>query len=158
MGKPFVHRDIKPQNILITQNRVVKVTDFGLVKTFSELTDNIQLESTAEGPNTRYGFTKMGNICGTPPYVSPEQCLGVKEIDARADIYAFGCILYEMLTSRHPFRTRLAQEFIYHHLHTRPDPPDVQDDIDLVVMKCLEKTPAGRYHDFGELEENLANI
>lgn len=158
MGKIFVHRDIKPQNTLVSQDKVVKVTDFGLVKTFTELGEDIPSEFVGGERNRRLNWSKSGNVCGTPPYMSPEQCRGKKEIDARSDVYAFGCVLYEMLTGRYIFKTPKPEEFIYHHLYTKPESPAVHPELDRIVLKCLEKSPGNRYGDFIELEKELNNI
>jgi tetratricopeptide (TPR) repeat protein len=158
MGNPFVHRDIKPSNIMVTRDRVVKITDFGLVKAFADLDEDISTTTVEDDVNRRLSLSKSGSVCGTPPYMSPEQCRGVKDVDIRSDIYAFGCVLYEMLTRRLVFDGRTIDEFIRHHLKTKPRSPNVQPDLDAVVMKCLEKRPANRYTDFKELEGVLSSI
>ena len=158
MGKPFVHRDIKPFNIMVTRRKVVKITDFGLVKAFAEMGEDIPATAVGDSANRRLSLSKSGSVCGTPPYMSPEQCRGVKDIDIRSDIYSFGCVLYEMLTQRLVFDGRTMDEFIRHHLKTKPRSPNVQPDLDAVVMKCLEKRPANRYADFKELEGVLLSI
>jgi tetratricopeptide (TPR) repeat protein len=152
--KPFVHRDIKPQNIMVTRDRVVKVTDFGLVKVYAEMEGDIPEITVGEGVHKMLSLSKSGAICGTVPYMSPEQCRGEKEIDIRSDVYAFGCTLYEMLTQKYVF----AGDFIYHHLKTIPRSPAVHKGLDGVVMKCLEKRPEHRYRDFSELEKALSSI
>jgi len=152
--KLFVHRDIKPQNIMVTRDRVVKVTDFGLVKASAEMEGDIPEITVGEGVHKMLSLSKSGAICGTVPYMSPEQCRGEKEIDIRSDVYAFGCTLYEMLTQKYLF----AGDFIYHHLKTIPQSPEVHKRLDGVVMKCLEKRPEHRYRDFGELEKALSSI
>ena len=157
-GRPFVHRDIKPSNILVTRDRVVKVTDFGLVKAFADLDEDIPTTIVGDGVNRRFGLSKSGSVCGTPPYMSPEQCQGSRDIDVRSDIYTFGCVLYEMFTRELVFGGRTMDEFIKHHLKTKPRSPNVQRDLDTVVMKCLEKRPADRYADFRELEGVLSSI
>jgi len=158
MGKPFVHRDIKPQNIMVTQDKVVKVTDFGLVKAFAEADEDIPSTTVGDESRRRLSLSKSGNVCGTPPYMSPEQCRGERDIDVRSDIYAFGCVLYEMLTGRYVFDVEKAEEFIYHHLKGMPRSPNAHKELDRVVMKCLEKEAGERYHDFEELEEVLSGI
>lgn len=158
MGKPFVHRDIKPANILVTRDKVVKITDFGLVKAFLDLDQDIPMTTVEDGVSRRLSLSKSGAVCGTPPYMSPEQCLGSRDIDIRSDIYSFGCVLYEMLTRRLIFYGRTMDEFVRHHLKTKPHSPNMQRDLDLVVLKCLEKRPANRYENFRELEGVLSSI
>lgn len=158
MGKPFVHRDVKPSNILVTNDRVVKVTDFGLVKAFAESREeSISIMVEAEGYQ-KLGLSKAGGICGTPPYMSPEQCVGEDQIDERSDIYSFGCVLYEMLTGRHVFEASAPKDFIRHHLKSVPLSPNAYGALDSVVMKCLEKDQLRRYQTFQELERELAKL
>jgi eukaryotic-like serine/threonine-protein kinase len=151
----FVHRDIKPQNILITKDRIVKVTDFGLVKSFYNQEIN-QDELDRKSGNQQL-FVSYGGICGTPPYMSPEQCRG-EQVDTRSDIYSFGCVLYEMLTGKKVYLAGTPREFIYHHLKTKPLSPNSQSELDTIVMKCLEKEKQYRYEDFGTLEKDLAKF
>ncbi len=158
MAKPFVHRDIKPSNIMITRDRVVKITDFGLVKAFAESGEDISSAASGDESHQRLGLSKSGNICGTPPYMSPEQCRGEKDIDTRSDIYSFGCVLYEMVTRRYVFDVRTPDEFIYHHLKTAPKSPNVQKELDKLIMKCLEKDPGKRYQNFNEPEKVLSEL
>ena len=158
MGKPFVHRDIKPSNVMITKNKVVKITDFGLVKAFAESGEDISSMAVDDGFHQRPGLSKSGGICGTPPYMSPEQCRGEKDIDARSDIYSFGCLLYEMVTGKYVFNARTPEEFIYHHLKTVPKSPNVQKELDRVIMKCLEKDPGRRFRNFNELERVFSEL
>ncbi len=158
MGKPFVHRDIKPSNIMVTRDMVVKITDFGLVMAFAESSDDISSITFGDESRQRLGLSKSGNICGTPPYMSPEQCRGEKDIDTRSDIYSFGCVLYEMVTGKYIFDVKTSEEFINHHIKTIPKPPNIQKELGRLVMKCLEKDPDKRYRDFSQLEEGLSEL
>jgi len=158
MGRPFVHRDVKPQNIMVTRDRVVKVTDFGLVKTFAESGEDIPSTTVGDESRRRLSWSKSANVCGTPPYMSPEQCRGDIDIDTRVDIYSFGCVLYEMLTGRCVFDARSVNEFINHHLNTIPRSPGAHQELDRIIMKCLEKERAKRYQNFRELEKDLSRL
>jgi serine/threonine protein kinase len=162
LGRNFVHRDIKPKNILITQDKVAKVTDFGIAKAFMEVDEDIEVKRSEK---ERSGFTKAGHIVGTPPYMSPEQWQGEKELSIPSDIYSFGCVLYEMLTGRPPFLIEGAPPYVYkaHHMEVKPEPPrrlnrTIPKELDEVVMKCLEKEADKRYKDFSSLREDLLSI
>jgi len=165
MGKVFVHRDIKPENIMVTQDKVVKITDFGLVKAITGLKRDIDIGSIKDEVTgaERHGFSMTGSIFGTPPYMSPEQCRGEDEIDIRSDIYAFGCVLYEMLTGQLPFICPTFDDYIRSHLTVRPKPPkelspNIPKQLNTLVMKCLEKDPSKRYQDFKSLRDELSEI
>ena len=154
MNRPFVHRDIKPSNIMVTRDRIVKVTDFGLVKAFQGLDKN---RGEAAGPGGRKdpAFTHAGSFTGTPTYMAPEQWLG-ENVDLRADVYAFGCVLYEMLTGSPPFPCETWYEYQRHHLETVPSPiPDVSRNLNALILKCLEKKPEKRPSSFREIQEEL---
>ncbi|MEO8620699.1 MAG: protein kinase [bacterium] len=128
-----VHRDIKPDNILLSGESAV-VTDFGIAKAVSA--------AKKDGDER---ITLTGSSVGTPAYMPPEQALGSPDIDHRADIYAFGCLAYELFTGKPPFAGANAQQVIASHFHTRPDalrapPPHIA----ALVARCLEKDPANR--------------
>jgi len=122
MDRPFVHRDIKPSNIMISRDRIVKVTDFGLVSAYQGMGGGLKeiLLQEKEGQKS-LSFTHLGTILGTPAYMAPEQGLG-EDIDTRADIYAFGCVLYQMLCGHPPFVANDWPEYQAHHLETHPQP------------------------------------
>jgi tetratricopeptide (TPR) repeat protein len=159
MNRPFVHRDIKPSNIMVTRDRIVKVTDFGLVKAFQNLG-----KSRGEAAGPRPGgqkdlaFTRAGSFLGTPAYMAPEQWLG-EDIDLRADIYAFGCVLYEMLSGNTPFPSETWYEYQRRHLESSPSPiPDVAKNLNALILKCLEKKAEKRYSSFREIQEELQDF
>jgi tetratricopeptide (TPR) repeat protein/tRNA A-37 threonylcarbamoyl transferase component Bud32 len=141
----LVHRDVKPENIFVTRERVAKVSDFGLAKVLSG-----GLSATAEGIGM-----------GTPFYVSPEQLKGSPDVDGRADIYSFGAVLYQAVAGRLPLMAESLESQIYQILRMKPEPPSrwnpctpkVLDDI---TLKCLEKDPARRYAGFRPLLADLA--
>jgi serine/threonine protein kinase len=150
----ITHRDIKPDNILLVENPngpdTVKVLDFGIAK--------IREGSTDFGAG--YTPTQTGLVVGTPQYLSPEQAMGKhgNEVDGRADLYALGVVLYEMLTGQLPFHSDTTIGLLMHHIHTVPTPahyvkPDlnIPPAISLVLMKALEKDPAKRFQTADEM-------
>ncbi|HEX3044148.1 MAG TPA: tetratricopeptide repeat protein [Bacillota bacterium] len=162
----FIHRDIKPENIMVTANKIVKVTDFGLVKAFSggPLQDLVNVDKSSAG---KFDFTRMGGACGTPPYMSPEQCRGDAALDTRSDIYSFGCVLYEMFAGKPPFPWGLSEgadkKYLKSHLEEPPVSleqlsPDIPGKLSRVIMKCLEKIPERRWNSFTELRNSLEEI
>ena len=138
--KGIVHRDLKPSNIKITPDRIVKVLDFGLAKARSE-------ESPAAGD------TRDGLILGTTCYMSPEQARG-KLVDKRTDIWAFGCVLYEMLTGRRAFAGETVSDTIAAILERDPDwsvlPETTPPTIRRLLHRCLEKDTKRRLRDIGD--------
>jgi tetratricopeptide (TPR) repeat protein len=140
-----VHRDFKPQNILLDSSETVYVSDFGLAKS---------LETDA-------GMTRSGEMLGTPRYMAPEQVLG-KGIDHRVDIYALGLILYEMLTGDVPFHADSTIQLMYKRVHEAPPSPktlnpELPDWIVHIILKCIERDPAQRYQSAAEVLRDLEN-
>lgn len=132
-----VHRDIKPDNILLSHGTAV-VSDFGIAKALS-----------ASRTSADASFTQTGTSIGTPTYMSPEQAAGDPDVDSRADIYAFGCVPYELLAGRPPFVGPTPQRVIASHLSEKPTPigelrPEVPVALGELVMKCLGKSPDDR--------------
>jgi serine/threonine protein kinase/tetratricopeptide (TPR) repeat protein len=143
-GVSVVHRDLKPQNILLGQGDHVYVTDFGIAKT---------LESD------RTAVTRTGAVLGTPLYMSPEQVEG-KPVDHRSDLYTFGLIFYEMLTGVLPFTGDTTFQLMYQRVHQQPKRPelvipDLPPYLSRICLKCLEKEPAKRYQSAGEILADL---
>ncbi len=138
-----VHRDMKPANIMILENGLVKVTDFGIAKMMA------------------MGMTQAGQILGTPNYMSPEQVKG-RQIDGRSDIFSLGVILYELVTGEKPFGGQNITTVIYKIINENPIPPRELDatipaGISYVISKALAKSPDERYQTCHELAEDLKN-
>ena len=154
-----VHRDLKPANIKVTLDGVVKVLDFGLAK--AAAADDRDPDLT-HSPAVTGGVTREGVILGTPAYMSPEQARG-KVVDKRADIWAFGCVVYEMLTGGVAFQGETLSDVIVSVLERAPDwtalPPATPPGLRRLLQRCLEKDQRRRLRDIGdarvELEESL---
>jgi eukaryotic-like serine/threonine-protein kinase len=139
-----VHRDLKPQNLLIGNDDQVFVCDFGLAKSFEE---------------SAIGMTRTGAFLGTPRYMSPEQVEG-KPADQRADLYAFGLILYEMVTGDVPFTGESTLKVMYQRIQEKPKSPklinaDLPNWLVRIIMRCLEKETADRYQSAYEILADL---
>jgi serine/threonine protein kinase len=137
-----IHRDVKPANMLLDQSGRTLLMDFGIAKALTE----------------ERSVTLTGTSMGTPEYMSPEQILRPKQVDARSDIYSFGCVLYAMCSGGPPFSSEGATAFRIQDEHVRGTPPplvyanpDTPHEVGDVVSKCLEKDPENRYQSCGEL-------
>ncbi len=138
-----LHRDMKPANVLLTENGLPKITDFGLAK----VEDKMDLSRT-------------GALMGTPNYMSPEQVSARKDVDGRTDVYSLGAMLYEMLTFQLPFTAESMQGIFVDILSRAPKPPrslqpGISPDLEAVCLRCLEKDPDDRYRDAGDLADDL---
>ncbi|MEV0775114.1 protein kinase [Streptomyces sp. NPDC050433] len=136
----IVHRDIKPANVIITNGGAVKVMDFGIARALHGA------QST---------MTQTGMVMGTPQYLSPEQALG-KAVDHRSDLYATGCLLYELLSLRPPFTGETPLSVVYQHVQDIPVPPSevsdvVPPELDGLVMRSLAKDPDDRFQSAEEM-------
>ena len=146
--KGIVHRDLKPANILLTRDGVVKVLDFGLAKAGAAVSADLTQSNTVTS-----GGTETGVILGTAGYMSPEQARG-KIVDKRADIWVFGCVLYEMLTDRRAFGGDTVPDTMVAILERQPEweklPSKTPASVRRLLGRCLEKDPKRRLHDIAD--------
>ena len=153
--KGIVHRDLKPANIKITLDGVVKVLDFGLAK--AVVADGSSPELTP-GPSDGVGETQSGSVMGTAAYMSPEQARGLS-IDRRTDVWAFGCVLYEMLTGRVAFAGETASDSLAKVLEREPDwsvlPSTTPTAVRRLLLRCLTKDARVRPRDIRDLRIEL---
>jgi tetratricopeptide (TPR) repeat protein/TolB-like protein len=145
-----VHRDIKPDNVLLTGGTAM-VTDFGIAKALSASRTTDETNSTRGG-----SLTQIGTSIGTPMYMAPEQAAADPHTDARADLYSFGCVAYEVLAGRPPFAGMSPQKLLAAHMGERPQPiGDLRRDtpplLAELVMRCLEKDPDNRPQSAGDI-------
>jgi beta-lactam-binding protein with PASTA domain/tRNA A-37 threonylcarbamoyl transferase component Bud32 len=142
----IIHRDVKPANVMITRGGAVKVMDFGIAR------------ALADGQN----MTQTAAVIGTAQYLSPEQARG-EAVDARSDVYAAGCVLFELLTGEPPFSGDSPVAVAYQHVREdvrRPSEvnPDVPAELDSIVLKAMSKNPANRYQSAAEMRSDLVRV
>jgi eukaryotic-like serine/threonine-protein kinase len=157
----LVHRDIKPANIILCRYGedydFVKVLDFGIVKA-------IQEPGTAEGASTVAALTAQHVVRGTPAFIAPEQALGGRPVDHRADIYGTGCLAYWLLTGQLVFTGDTPMQLLVQHAQAMPEPPSARTELpipkefDAIVLACLAKDPSDRPQTARELARRLEAV
>jgi serine/threonine-protein kinase len=141
----IIHRDIKPQNVLLEKSGVARLSDFGIAKIFSST-----------------NITMTGSAVGTPEYMSPEQAQG-KTLDQQTDIYSLGVLMYEMVTRHPPFIANNPMAVAYKQVHELPIPPSLKRKgipkrLELIILKALKKDKGDRYASVGELLDHLDSV
>jgi serine/threonine-protein kinase len=150
--KGVIHRDLKPANVKVTPEGKVKILDFGLAKAFE---DEIPAADISQSPTLTEEMTRAGVILGTAAYMSPEQAKG-KPVDKRADIFAFGAVLYELLTGKRAFEGETITETLGAIIHKEPDwatlPESTPSIIQVLLRQCLQKDPDSRLRDIADFQ------
>ncbi|WAL65563.1 Stk1 family PASTA domain-containing Ser/Thr kinase [Amycolatopsis cynarae] len=143
----IVHRDVKPANVMITDHGAVKVMDFGIARAMHD---------------GQAAMTQTAAVIGTAQYLSPEQARG-EGVDARSDVYAAGCVLYELITGEPPFTGDSPVAVAYQHVREDPKAPSsvnpaVSPELDAIVLKALAKGPANRYQSAAEMRSDMVRV
>jgi eukaryotic-like serine/threonine-protein kinase len=153
-----VHRDLKPANIKVTRDDAVKVLDFGLAKAVQGEADTTDLGNS---PTISQMATESGVLLGTAAYMSPEQAKG-KPVDRRADIWAFGCVLYEMLTGKKAFSGETVADTLAAIMRAEPEwellPADTPMRVRVLLQRCVQKDPKQRLRDIGDARISLDEV
>ena len=161
----LVHRDIKPDNLMVDRVATLKITDFGLAKSIeTEETPKRQLQGSfsKEQEVRSVSQTKTGSVMGTLPYMAPEQFFDAKGCDHRADIYSFGVILFQMVTGNgYPYRIKTKPSNIYtefYKAHTSQKPAMIESPLMQIISRCLEKRPEHRYQSYDALLTDMGAV
>jgi serine/threonine-protein kinase len=160
----IVHRDLKPDNIMISRDGYAKILDFGLAKLVApRLATNDKADGEATTTMMPQPLSTPGVIMGTVGYMSPEQVSGQAKIDARSDIFSFGCMLYEAATRRQPFAGDMLVDSLHKIVHAQPPPlKDFNDaapvDLQRIVRRCLAKDPEDRYQTIKDVATELKEL
>lgn len=155
----IIHRDLKPENIMVTPEGFAKVLDFGLAKLLDR---HDQRDATPEGATDVFASTRPGILMGTFGYMAPEQ-IEQRPADHRADIFAFGCILYHAIARRNPFACDSPIDTMHNIVHMHPPPllevaPDAPPELEWIARRCLAKDPEERFQSMKELALGLREV
>lgn len=156
----MIHRDIKPDNLMLNKEGVIKVADLGLVKSpGSDQAIRAAPESSASG-SADVETTSVNEAMGTPAYMAPEQAVDAARVDRRADVYSLGCTFYKLVTGRPMFDARTADAMMDMHAEQQPVAPhdiapDVPADLGAIILKMVEKNPADRHQNMAALIADL---
>jgi len=156
--KNIIHRDLKPSNVKITPGGKVKILDFGLARATYDQISEVDL---VQSPTITADMTRPGVILGTAAYMSPEQAKG-KAVDKRADIWTFGCVLFEMLTGRAAFSGKDITDILAAVIRGEPEwsslPANLHERLREVLERCLSKELRDRYHDISDVRVDLQKV
>ena len=160
----LIHRDIKPSNCLLTREGILKITDFGLGKIFDETPLEGELIHIPQKKHRKKGTGSTSTaMVGTLPFMAPELLSSIRDASLKSDIYAFGVVLYMMLTGTNPFFSEDFNEVVENQLSLEPEAPEklnpeVPAVLSLLVMKCLDKNPDNRQNNFSQIGSELVEI
>ena len=157
----IVHRDLKPTNVAVGSSGAVKVLDFGLAKLIAPEGGSDQ-HKTDTWDSDSDPLSRSGMVAGTPPYMSPEQAVGGR-VDARSDVFAFGSMLYEMVTGRRAFVGSTASAILSAVVREQPKSPselvsDLPRDLEKLIVRCLRKEPERRFQHMGDVKVELLDV
>jgi eukaryotic-like serine/threonine-protein kinase len=154
----IVHRDLKPANVKVAHDDTVKILDFGLAKAMEDDPASLDISTS---PTLSRMATQAGVLLGTAAYMSPEQAKG-KPVDRRADIWAFGCVLYEMLTGKHMFSGETTTDTLASVIKEEPDwsplPTATPERVRVLLQRCLQKDPRQRLRDIGDARISIEEV
>lgn len=159
----IIHRDLKPENILLDSNNDAFVADWGLARPISKPNYEHNYDVALSNISNRVYLTQAGQFMGTIVYASPEQIMGLPNIDHRSDIYSLGCMMYEWETGELPFFALTAQEIATLHLQGKPKKiggflKSTNYKVEKIIAKCMEKNPNKRYQSYAELLTDFRSI